>query len=38
MLYVNPEQCAALPVDLAGVMLENGIELVSGVRDIGGPD
>ena len=38
MLYVNPEQCAAVPVDLAGVMLENGLELVSGVRDIGGPD
>jgi hypothetical protein len=38
MLFVNPEQCAAVPVDLTGVMVENGIELVSGVRDIGGPD
>ena len=38
MLYVNPERCAAVPVDVSGVMLENGIELVSGVRDIGGPD
>jgi hypothetical protein len=38
MLYVNPEQCAAMPLDLSGVVLENGIELVTGVRDIGGTD
>ena len=38
MLYVNPERCAAVPVDVSGVMLENGIELISGVRDIGGAD
>ena len=38
MLFVNPERCAAVPVDVHGVMLENGLELVSGVRDIGGPD
>ena len=30
MLYVNPERCAAVPVDVSGVMLENGIELVCG--------
>jgi hypothetical protein len=38
MLFVNPEQCAAVPVDVRGAMLENGLELVSGVRDIGGTD
>jgi hypothetical protein len=38
MLYVNPERCAAVPVDVSGIMLENGIELVAGVRDIGGAD
>ena len=38
MLYVNPERCAAVPVDVSGVVLENGIELVAGVRDIGGAD
>ncbi len=38
MLFVNPERCAAVPVDVHGVLLENGLELVSGVRDIGGPD
>ena len=38
MLYVNPERCAAVPVDIYGVMLENGIEMLAGVRDIGGPD
>ena len=38
MLYINPERCAAVPVDVSGVVLENGIELVAGVRDIGGAD
>jgi hypothetical protein len=38
MLYVNPEKCAAVPVDVRGAVLENGFELVSGVRDIGGTD
>ena len=38
MLYVNPERCAAVPADVSGVVLENGIELVAGVRDIGGAD
>ena len=38
MLFVNPERCAAVPTDVSGVMLENAIELVAGVRDIGGPD
>jgi hypothetical protein len=38
MLYVNPEKCAAVPVDVSGAVLENGFELVSGVRDIGGVD
>ena len=38
MLYINPERCADVPVDVSGVMLENGIELISGVRDIGGAD
>ncbi len=38
MLYVNPEKCAAVPVDVRGAVLENGFELVSGVRDIGGAD
>ncbi len=38
MLFVNPERCAAVPTDVKGVILENAIELVAGVRDIGGPD
>lgn len=38
MLYVNPERCAAASVDVAGAMIENGIEMLAGVRDIGGPD
>ena len=38
MLYVNPERCEAQSLNLHGVMLENAIELVAGVRDIGGPD
>jgi len=38
MLYVNPERCEAQSLSLPGVMLENAIELVAGVRDIGGPD
>jgi IPT/TIG domain len=38
MLYVNPARCAAVPVELYGSILENGIEMLAGVRDIGGPD
>jgi len=38
MMYVNPEQCAAVPVDVAGAMVENGIEMLAGVRDPGGSD
>ena len=38
MLFVNPERCAAAPIDLYGAMLESGIEMLAGVRDIGGPD
>ena len=38
MLYVNPDRCEAQSLNLHGVMLENAIELVAGVRDIGGPD
>jgi hypothetical protein len=38
MMYVNPERCAAVPVDVTGSMIENGIEMLAGVRDIGGAD
>jgi hypothetical protein len=38
MMYVNPDQCAAVPVDVAGAMVENGIEMLAGVRDPGGSD
>jgi hypothetical protein len=38
MMYVNPERCAAVPVDLYGSIVENGIEMLAGVKDIGGPD
>jgi hypothetical protein len=38
MLYVNPDVCAAVPVDVSGVMLENGFELAAGVRDVDGAD
>ncbi|MCX6551137.1 MAG: IPT/TIG domain-containing protein [Acidobacteria bacterium] len=37
-LYLNPDTCAAVPVNLSGVMLENGFELVTGLRDISGTD
>jgi hypothetical protein len=38
MMYVNPERCAAVPVDVAGAMVENGIEMLAGVRDLSGTD
>jgi hypothetical protein len=38
MMYVNPERCAAADVDVAGAMVENGIEMLAGVRDINGTD
>jgi hypothetical protein len=38
MLFVNPDVCAAVPVDVSGALLENGFELVAGVRDIDGSD
>jgi hypothetical protein len=38
MMYVNPERCAAVPVDVTGSMIENGIEMLAGVRDPGGSD
>lgn len=38
MMFVNPERCAAIPVDVYGSMLESGIEMLAGVRDIEGPD
>jgi hypothetical protein len=38
MMYVNPERCATASIDVAGAMVENGIEMLAGVRDIGGTD
>jgi hypothetical protein len=38
MMYVNPDRCAAVPVDVTGSMIEHGIEMLAGVRDLGGSD
>jgi hypothetical protein len=38
LLYVNPEVCATIPEDVHGAVLENGFELTTGLRNVGGAD
>jgi hypothetical protein len=38
MLYLNPERCAAVPLDVTGAMLQDGFELLVGLKNIFGSD